>query len=357
MSMDVAPVERPLVVVIEDEPDLRQLVVFNLRAEGFEALGAATAGEGLAICSMHRPAVVVLDRMLGDVRRDRHLRAASGRREPRRCRDPDPQRARFGGRPPPRLRRRRRRLRRQAVRGRQARRARAEPRRSWPPSAWQCEARRRADRRVCYGGSMRSASLLLLTFVSVLDAGARSRQERGGADRRGSGSVDGIAAGIGSAQRRRRRGPGCAREEPRWRARRPSRGGGGLGSPAEARREDRRCDQDLGTPMRSIACRASRAGTDGADREMWSLRELAHTLVGPTARVVANHRPARDENGSTRRPGRTPRGRRSCTPRGAERSSFAGPTRTASGATSRWSTCRGSRSSLEPAALQRAASG
>jgi len=67
MSMDVAPVERPLVVVIEDEPDLRQLVVFNLRAEGFEALGAATAGEGLAICSMHRPAVVVLDRMLGDV--------------------------------------------------------------------------------------------------------------------------------------------------------------------------------------------------------------------------------------------------------------------------------------------------
>jgi hypothetical protein len=27
--------------------------------------------------------------------------------------------------------------------------------------------------------------------------------------------------------------------------------------------------------------------TGGADRDMWSLRELAHTLVGPTARVSA----------------------------------------------------------------------
>jgi DNA-binding response OmpR family regulator len=67
LSTDPAPDERPLVVVIEDEADLRQLVVFNLRAEGFHVMGAATAGEGLAICAMHRPAVVVLDRMLGDV--------------------------------------------------------------------------------------------------------------------------------------------------------------------------------------------------------------------------------------------------------------------------------------------------
>lgn len=28
-------------------------------------------------------------------------------------------------------------------------------------------------------------------------------------------------------------------------------------------------------------------GTDGEGRDVWSLRELAHTLVGPTARVVA----------------------------------------------------------------------
>ena len=67
MATDVVSTERPLVVVIEDENDLRQLVVHNLRAEGFDALGAATAGEGLALCTMHRPAVVILDRMLDHI--------------------------------------------------------------------------------------------------------------------------------------------------------------------------------------------------------------------------------------------------------------------------------------------------
>ena len=67
MSPDVTELERPLVVVIEDEDDLRELVIYNLRADGFHALGAATAGEGLAICSMHCPSVVIIDRMLGDM--------------------------------------------------------------------------------------------------------------------------------------------------------------------------------------------------------------------------------------------------------------------------------------------------
>jgi two-component system phosphate regulon response regulator PhoB len=66
MSMEPAKAERPLVVVIEDEEDLRELVAYNLRAEGFDALGAATAGEGLALCTMHCPHVVIIDRMLGD---------------------------------------------------------------------------------------------------------------------------------------------------------------------------------------------------------------------------------------------------------------------------------------------------
>ncbi|HEY8079049.1 MAG TPA: response regulator, partial [Labilithrix sp.] len=52
------------IVVIEDEEDLRNLVVFNLRAEGHEVLGAAGAGEGMALCVRHAPDVVVLDRML-----------------------------------------------------------------------------------------------------------------------------------------------------------------------------------------------------------------------------------------------------------------------------------------------------
>ncbi len=52
------------VVVIEDEEDIRNLVLFNLREEGFVAHGAAGAGEGLALCTMHRPDVVIVDRML-----------------------------------------------------------------------------------------------------------------------------------------------------------------------------------------------------------------------------------------------------------------------------------------------------
>jgi DNA-binding response OmpR family regulator len=53
-----------IIVVIEDEEDIRNLVLFNLRAEGFEVFGAAGAGEGLALCTMHRPDVVIVDRML-----------------------------------------------------------------------------------------------------------------------------------------------------------------------------------------------------------------------------------------------------------------------------------------------------
>jgi DNA-binding response OmpR family regulator len=66
MTADLTQCERSLVVVIEDEPDVLALVIYTLRAAGFDALGAGTAGEGLAIAALHRPAVVVIDRMLGD---------------------------------------------------------------------------------------------------------------------------------------------------------------------------------------------------------------------------------------------------------------------------------------------------
>ena len=54
----------PLVLVIEDDEDLQNLLLLNLRRAGFVALGARTAGEGLALASRHRPSVVLLDRML-----------------------------------------------------------------------------------------------------------------------------------------------------------------------------------------------------------------------------------------------------------------------------------------------------
>jgi two-component system phosphate regulon response regulator PhoB len=58
---------RDRVLVVEDEPDVHQLVVFNLRDAGFDTHGVLTGADALlAIAELH-PAVVVLDLMLPDV--------------------------------------------------------------------------------------------------------------------------------------------------------------------------------------------------------------------------------------------------------------------------------------------------
>jgi len=71
-----APADR--VLVIDDEEDLRQLLLFNLREAGFEAEAVATAAEGLAAAARLAPQVIVLDLMLPDKAGTevcRHLRA------------------------------------------------------------------------------------------------------------------------------------------------------------------------------------------------------------------------------------------------------------------------------------------
>jgi two-component system, OmpR family, phosphate regulon response regulator PhoB len=55
------------VLLVDDEPDLRTLVTFNLRGAGFEVEAAANAQEGLAAMKRFRPDVVVLDLMLPDL--------------------------------------------------------------------------------------------------------------------------------------------------------------------------------------------------------------------------------------------------------------------------------------------------
>ena len=60
-----APTER--ILLVDDEPDLRQLVTFNLREAGFEVDAVGSGQAGLALASRLRPAVVVLDLMLPDV--------------------------------------------------------------------------------------------------------------------------------------------------------------------------------------------------------------------------------------------------------------------------------------------------
>ncbi len=55
------------VLIIDDEPDLAQLLVFNLREAGFQVASAATGQEGITAAQKLRPAVIVLDLMLPDL--------------------------------------------------------------------------------------------------------------------------------------------------------------------------------------------------------------------------------------------------------------------------------------------------
>ena len=65
MSDDRTAVER--ILIVDDEPDLRQLVTFNLREAGFEVDAVGSGLAGLALANKTRPAVIVLDLMLPDM--------------------------------------------------------------------------------------------------------------------------------------------------------------------------------------------------------------------------------------------------------------------------------------------------
>jgi len=55
------------ILLVDDEPDLQQLVLFNLKEAGFDAEGVGTGADGLAAAARERPQVVVLDLMLPDL--------------------------------------------------------------------------------------------------------------------------------------------------------------------------------------------------------------------------------------------------------------------------------------------------
>lgn len=54
-------------LLVDDEPDLQQLLVFNLDAAGFAVEAVATGGAGIEAALRERPAVVILDLMLPDI--------------------------------------------------------------------------------------------------------------------------------------------------------------------------------------------------------------------------------------------------------------------------------------------------
>ena len=53
-----------LILVVEDEPDIRNMLVLLIKSAGFETISAATGEEGLELARTHKPILMTLDRML-----------------------------------------------------------------------------------------------------------------------------------------------------------------------------------------------------------------------------------------------------------------------------------------------------
>ncbi len=52
------------ILVVDDEPPMRSFIVRNLEARGYEAIGAASGFEALALLQKHEPYLVILDVMM-----------------------------------------------------------------------------------------------------------------------------------------------------------------------------------------------------------------------------------------------------------------------------------------------------
>ena len=52
------------ILIIEDEPDIRQFISFNLKKNNYKVLTAINGEEGLTITKKHKPDIVILDLML-----------------------------------------------------------------------------------------------------------------------------------------------------------------------------------------------------------------------------------------------------------------------------------------------------
>ena len=116
---------KPLVLIVDDEPQIQRLLRVTLEANGYRVFDAATGSDGIAQAAQRRPDAVLLDLGLPDLEGMEVLEAPA-RMEPRAGHHPECARPR--GRQGGRARRGRGRLRDQAVQ--QRRTARASPRRA-----------------------------------------------------------------------------------------------------------------------------------------------------------------------------------------------------------------------------------
>jgi len=58
---------KPLILIVDDEPQIRRLLTVTLEANGYKVLPAVTGQEGLILAAQHRPALIILDIGLPDL--------------------------------------------------------------------------------------------------------------------------------------------------------------------------------------------------------------------------------------------------------------------------------------------------
>jgi len=59
--------DKPLVLIVDDEPQIRRLLTVTLEANAYRVLSAVRGGEGVVLAAQHRPALVILDLGLPDL--------------------------------------------------------------------------------------------------------------------------------------------------------------------------------------------------------------------------------------------------------------------------------------------------
>jgi two-component system, OmpR family, KDP operon response regulator KdpE len=59
--------DKPLVLIVDDEPQIRRLLTVTLEANNYRVLAAASGQEGLVLAAQHRPALMILDLGLPDL--------------------------------------------------------------------------------------------------------------------------------------------------------------------------------------------------------------------------------------------------------------------------------------------------
>jgi len=67
MTVSIKNREKPCILIIDDEPQIRHFLRISLKTEGYELLEAENGETGLGLCARHSPDLVILDLGLPDM--------------------------------------------------------------------------------------------------------------------------------------------------------------------------------------------------------------------------------------------------------------------------------------------------